>query len=401
MKRVLVVLLLAFTATGCQTIKNIFNDVKKENIEPPTPLVEIAPAVQMQKLWQERIGSGAAKSGVRVSPAVVDGKLYAAGVDGTVSALDAATGKTLWSKHLGKRHGFIWHHGNNSTQWAGGPASDGKLLVVGSLEGAVQAFDATTGDERWNSQLSSEVIAAPTIVDNFVVVRTNNGLVYGLDITDGSRKWTYDRSTVTLLSLRGNASPQVAEGLVFSGADNGKVVAITLADGKMAWEQTLSTGEGRTEIERIQDVDGPLSVVDGVVYASGYHGQVAALVAQSGRPLWTHVLSSYTGVGVAPTQIFVVDTDSTVWALDLRTGASNWKQEALKYRWLSPAMPIGDYAVVGDLEGFVHVLDGSDGKIVGRARLSKHAIQAKPVVVNDTVYIEDIDGAVGAWRITK
>src|ERR1700760_2167637 len=154
MKRVVLLLLLAMAATGCTAIKNIFNDVKKENIEPPTPLTEITQTVQVQKLWEERIGKGAAKSGVRISPAVQDGKLYAAGVDGTVSALDAASGKTLWSQHLGKRHGFIWHHGNNSTQWAGGPATDGKLLVVGSLEGAVQAFDAATGDERWNAQLT-------------------------------------------------------------------------------------------------------------------------------------------------------------------------------------------------------------------------------------------------------
>ncbi|HEX3895961.1 MAG TPA: outer membrane protein assembly factor BamB [Rudaea sp.] len=401
MKRVLVVLLLALAATGCQTIKNIFNDVKKENIEPPTPLTEIVPAVQVQLLWQERIGKGSDKSGVRISPAVVDGKLYAAGTDGTISALDAATGKTLWSKHLGKRHGFIWHHGNNTVRWAGGPGTDGKVLAVGSLEGAVQAFDAATGDERWNAQLSSEVIAAPVIVDGIVVVRTNDGRLYGLDANDGSRKWTYDRSTVPILSLRGNAPPEVAGGLVYSGGDNGKLAAITLNEGKTAWEQTISTGEGRTEIERIQDVDGPISVVDGVVYASGYHGQVAALVAQTGRPLWTHVVSSYTGVSVAPTQIYVVDTDSVVWALDLRTGASNWKQDALKYRWLSPAISVGDYAVVGDFDGFVHVLDGSDGKIVGRTRLSKHEIQAAPVVVNDTVYIEDIDGAVGAWRISK
>jgi outer membrane protein assembly factor BamB len=392
---------LALAATGCQTIKNIFNDVKKENIEPPTPLTEIVPAVQVQKLWEERIGKGSDKSGVRMSPALADGKLYAAGTDGTVSALDAATGKTLWSKHLGSRHGFIWHHGNNSLRWAGGPGTDGNLLVVGSLEGVVQAFDAATGNERWNTQLSSEVIAAPIIVDGIVVVRTNDGRLYGLDANDGSRKWTFDRTTVPVLTLRGNASPKVADGLVYSGADNGKIIALTLADGKTAWEQTVSTGEGRTEIERIQDADGPIAVVDGVVYASGYHGQVAALTAQTGRPLWTHVLSSYTGVGVAPTQVYVADTDSAVWALDLRTGASNWKQEGLKYRWLSPVVSVGDYAVVGDLEGFVHVLDGSDGKIVGRARLSKHPIEAAPVVVNDTVYIEDVDGAVGAWRISK
>ncbi|MEP6483272.1 MAG: outer membrane protein assembly factor BamB [Rudaea sp.] len=401
MKRIATLLMLAIAVTGCAAIKNIFNDVKKENIEPPTPLTEIAPSVQFQKLWQERVGKGADRSGVRMSPAFADGKLFVSGVDGTIASLDAATGKTLWSKRLGSRHGFILHHGSNSVQFSGGPGSDGTIVVVGSLEGVAQAFDAASGEERWSSQLSSEVIAAPVIADGIVVIRTNDGRLYGLDAKDGTRKWTYDRSTVPVLTLRGNATPRVDGGFVFAGADNGKLVAITLAEGKTAWEQTVSNGEGRTEIERLQDVDGNVVVADGVVYASGYHGQVVALTAQTGRPLWTHPLSSYTGVGLAPTQLFVADTDSVVSSLDLRTGASNWKQEGLKYRWLSNPTAIGDYLVVGDLDGFVHVLSGSDGKIAARDRLSKHAIQGVPVVVGDTVYIEDVDGAVGAWRLGK
>lgn len=400
-KRVVLLALLAFAATGCQTIKNIFNDVKKENIEPPTPLTEITPTIQLQPLWIEHPTSGAQKTGVRMQPTIVGGKLFTSGVDGSIAALDAVSGKTLWRARMGKRHGFIWHHGENSTRWGGGPGSDGSIVVAGSLEGVVQAFDAVDGKERWSAQVSSEVISTPLIANGIVIVRTNDGRLYGLDAADGTRKWTYDRSTVPILSLRGNAAPVTDGTFVFEGEDNGKVVAITLADGKVAWEQALASGEGRTEIERLQDADGPIAVADGVVYASGHRGQVAAIISQTGRPLWTHAVSSYTGIGNAPTQLFVVDGSSTVWALDLRTGASNWKQDALKYRWLGGAAAIGDYGVVGDLEGFVHVLDGSDGKIVARARLSKHDIQSTPIVVGDTVYVEDIDGVIGAWRISK
>lgn len=401
MKRVALLVLLAFAATGCQTIKNIFNDVKKENIEPPTPLTEITPTAQMQQLWIEHPTAGARKSGARMSPTVVNGKIYTSGVDGAIAALDATTGKTLWNAHMGKRHGFIWHHGENSTRWGGGPGSDGSLVVAGSLEGVVQAFDAADGKERWTSQVSSEVISTPLIANGIVVVRTNDGRIYGLDANDGTRKWTYDRSSVPILSLRGNASPVTDGTFVFEGEDNGKITAITLADGKVAWEQSLASGEGRTEIERLQDADGPIAFADGVVYASGHRGQVAALVAQTGRPLWTHAVSGYTGLAFGGTQLFIADSNSTVWSLDARTGASNWKQEGLKYRWVGGVAAVGDYAVVGDLDGFVHVLDGSDGKFVARARLSKHAIQSPPVVVGDTVYVEDVDGVIGAWRISK
>jgi outer membrane protein assembly factor BamB len=401
MKRTLTLLVLATAVSGCATIKGWFTDVKKENLEPPTLLTEFAPTLNVQKVWSDRVGTGAAKTGARMNPAYADGKIYAAGVDGTVAALDAQTGRTLWQKRLGERHGFIFHRGKNSLQWAGGPGVSGDLLVIGSLQGTVQALDANTGADRWQARMSSEVITAPAIADGIVVVRSNDGRLAGLNASDGTRKWTFDRATVPLLSLRGNSAPRIVNGIVYAGEDNGKMVALRLADGSPLWEQSLATGEGRSEIERLQDVDGTVAVGDGVIYASGYRGQVAALAAESGRPVWGHELSSYTGVAVAPTQVYIADADSAVWALDLRTGASNWKQEGLKYRWVSEGTAQNDNVVLGDQEGWVHWLSGSDGKFVARARLAKNPIQAAPVVVGDMVYVEDIDGVIGAYRVGK
>ncbi len=401
MKRIAIVLSLAVAMSGCATIKGWFNNAKKENIQPPTPLTAFTPTLNVQKLWDAHPTSGANESGARMAPAYADGKLFVAGVDGDVAALDAGSGHTLWSKRFGQRRGFILHHGQNSMRWAGGPAVEGNLLVVGGLEGEVHALDAGSGAERWHAQVSSEVIAAPAIADGVVVVRTDDGRLFGLNASDGTRRWVYDRSSVPALSLRGNAAPRIADGVVYAGEDNGKLVALRLTDGNVMWEQTLAPGEGRTELARLQDLDGGVAVADGVVYAAGYQGMTAALIADTGRPLWTHPLSSYTGVALASTQIVVVDADSDVWALDLRTGASNWQQAGLKYRWLGEASTIGDAVVVGDMEGWVHWLAASDGKFVARMRFSKHPIQAAPLVVGDTVFVEDVDGVVGAYRVGK
>ena len=401
MKRIAIVLSLAVAMGGCATIKGWFNNAKKENIQPPTPLTAFTPTLNVQKLWDAHPTSGADESGARMAPAYADGKLFVAGVNGDVAALDAGSGRTLWSKRFGQRRGFILHHGQNSMRWAGGPAVDGNLLVVGGLEGEVHALDAGTGAERWQAQVSSEVIAAPAIADGIVVVRTDDGRLFGLNASDGSRRWVYDRSSVPALTLRGNATPRIVDGVVYAGEDNGKLVALRLTDGNVMWEQMLAPGEGRTELARLQDLDGGIAAADGVVYAAGYQGMTAALIADSGRPLWTHPLSSYTGVALASTQIFVVDADSEVWALDLRTGASNWKQDGLKYRWLGEAGTIADAVVIGDMDGWVHWLAASDGKFVARVRLSKHPIQAAPLVVGDTVFVEDVDGVVGAYRVGK
>ena len=392
--------LLATAMAGCGTIKGWFNDTKKENIEPPTPLAEnFSPAIGVQKLWSERIGKGAEKTGALMRPAYADGKLYAASTTGVVAAYDAATGKTLWSKQLGSRHGFLIHRGPNSVRWGGGPSVDGDLVVVGTLEGTVQAFAAGDGAERWTAQVTSEVIAPPVIGGGMVYVRTDDGHIVGLDRADGSRKWVYDRSTVPLLSLRGNSAPVFVDGVVYSGEDNGKIIALRASDGAPLWEQVLSPGEGRTEIDRLQDVDGQLAVADGIVYAAGYKGQTAALSAQTGRPVWTHEVGSYGGVALSASQIYLTDADANVYALDLRTGSSQWKQDALKYRWLCEPAVQGDTVVVGDLEGWVHWLSINDGKLLARERVSKAPIRSAPVVVGDTVYVETIYGDIAAYRV--
>ncbi|WP_347259870.1 outer membrane protein assembly factor BamB [Rudaea sp.] len=392
--------LLAVAMTGCGTIKGWFNDTKKENIEPPTPLAEnFSPTIGVQRLWSERIGKGAEKTGALMRPAYADGKLYAASTTGVVAAYDAATGKTLWSKQLGSRRGFLIHRGPNSVRWGGGPSVDGDLVVVGTLEGTVQAFNAGDGSERWTAQVSSEVIAPPAIGGGMVYVRTNDGHIVGLDRADGSRKWVYDRSTVPLLSLRGNSAPVFVDGVVYSGEDNGKIIALRASDGAPLWEQVLSPGEGRTEIDRLQDVDGQLAVADGIVYAAGYKGQTAALSAQTGRPVWTHEVGTYGGVALSASQIYLTDSDANVYALDLRTGSSQWKQDALKYRWLGEPAVQGDAVVVGDLEGWVHWLSINDGKLLARERVSKAPIRSAPVVVGDMVYVETIYGDIAAYRV--
>jgi len=399
MKRALILIALAAGVSGCATIKGWFSDSKAENIEPPTALVEFPATINVQKVWSERIGKGSQHTGARMSIAYADGKLYAASVTGDIVAFDASNGHTIWHKQIGQRHGWVWHHGENSVRWSGGPTAAGDLVVVGTLEGMVYGLAASDGAERWNAQLSSEVISPPAIGGGLVAARTNDGRVFGLDERDGKRLWVFDHATVPILSLRGNSAPVIDSGVVYVGEDNGKVIALRATDGGEMWEQQIATGEGRGEIERIQDIDGMLAVDSGVVYAAGYRGQTAALIAQTGRPLWTHELSSFTGVSLSASQVYVGDADSSVWALDLRTGSSEWKQDGLKYRWIGGIGVQGDAIVVGDFEGWVHWLSITDGKFAARAQLSKDPIEAAPIVVGDIVYVMDIEGEIGAFRV--
>ncbi len=389
MKRALFFLLLATLLGGCTAIKNAFKGLSKDNIEPPKALTEYPATVMVEKLWTTGVGKGEKKTGVHLTPAYADGKLYAISTSGVLEALDAKNGHTLWEKK------------DKKLAYAAGPSIGEGLLVVGTLDGMLFGLNPADGSERWHAEVSSELISAPAIEGGMVVVRAYDGHIYGFDAAKGERKWVFDRNNVPLLSLRGNSAPLIREGLVITGGDNGKVVALRLTDGVEVWEQVISTGEGRTEIERLQDVDGILQADAGVVYAVGYRGQVTALAGSNGRPLWAHDLSSYSGVAISPAAVFVNDVDSNIWSLDRNSGASLWKQDVLGYRWLSAPVVQGDYLVVGDIEGYVHWLNLNDGKLAARVRLTKKPIDSVPLVVGNTVYVQASNGELGAYRIAK
>ncbi|HEV7776529.1 MAG TPA: outer membrane protein assembly factor BamB [Luteibacter sp.] len=395
MKRFLLIALTSLVAlAGCHSFK-------KENVEPPTPLAkDFKATVPVTKLWTSSIGKGAAETGVRMRPGYADGVLYAASTNGHIEALDATSGKTLWSQSTRQKGWFgMGDKIRPDSYFSGGPAVAGDLLVVGTLDGHLFAMNAKDGSKRWEAELSSEVLASPTIVGDLVVARTGDGRLYGVDAATGERRWVYDQTTVPLLSLRGNGPLLVANGVVFFGSDNGHLVALRMDNGEKLWEQALASGEGRTEIDRLNDADGGI-VLDGTtLYAAAYHGQMVAIDGPSGRPLWSHPFSTFTSVDVHANSVFGVDDQSNVLAFDKAGGANIWKQDALKWRWLTSPVAQNNFVVVGDVEGYVHWMDVNDGKIVARERLSKKAIRGQPLVVGDTVYVEDVEGRIGAYRI--
>lgn len=395
MKRTLLIALVALlTLAGCHS-------AKKENVQPPTPLAkDFKPTVQVTRVWRASVGDGAGDSGIRLRPAVADGVLYADSTDGVVAAFDAATGKTVWSKSSRTHGWFGWgDKKRKDARYAGGPAVSGDLLAVGTLDGHVYGVNAKDGSPRWEATLNSEVLASPVISGDLVVVRTGDGRLYGLDVTTGERRWVYDQTSVPLLSLRGNGPLLVANGVVFFGSDAGKVVALRLDNGEKLWEQSLASGEGRTEIERLSDADGSILLDGTTLYGSAYHGNLVALDGPSGRPLWAHPFSSYTSLALG-TALYGVDDVSQVRAFDKNGGADIWKNDALKYRWLTGPAVQGDYVVVGDMEGYLHWLRTGDGALAARERLSRKAIRAQPLVVGDTVYVEDVNGRIGAYRLS-
>ncbi|MBL0030556.1 MAG: outer membrane protein assembly factor BamB [Rhodanobacteraceae bacterium] len=381
MKRsVLLVAMCVLGLSGCEWLKGRST---KDNLDPPAELVDFEPVAPVSKAWSLGLGDGIERSGTQPRPVESDGVVFASDLDGSVVAIDLLGGKQRWSIDADKR-------------LSSGPGVGEGLVVVGGLDGDVIALDRDSGSAKWATNVSSEVLANPVIEDGIVVVRSNDGRVFGLNATDGSRVWLFDRG-VPLISLRGNATPVVRDGQVYVGYDNGKFVALQLADGTLQWEQTIAAPEGRTELERMGDIDGEIVASDGELYMVTYRGQAAALARDSGRVLWTRDMSSFTGVSVAADEVYLSDADGAVWALDRRSGSSLWKQDALAHRWLTTPAVYGDYLAVGDYDGYLHILTRKDGATAARFHPADKAIRAAPLVVGAHVLIESTDGELAAF----
>jgi outer membrane protein assembly factor BamB len=394
-------LVATFALSGCGLWNKIFN--RGSNLQAPKPLVEFTPTVQVQQVWSTRIGDGSGRSGVRLQPTYSDGKLYLISTDGKIEALDAATGKEIWEQST-RVGGGLWpfkhKHPGTDARYAGGPSVLGNLLVVGTLDGHVYAMDAGTGKQLWSAEVDDEVISPPAIDAGTVYVRTNSGYVYAFDANTGERKWLNDQANVPLLSLRGNGPLLAAHGVVMFGSDDGNIVSLRGDTGAIQWKLPINKGLGRTDIQKLNDADDTLQLDDNTLYGTAYHGELVAIDAAQGQLSWNRDFSSYVGVGVADNELVGVDSDSVVWAFSKNGGGDLWKQDALQYHWLTAPAIQDKYAVLGGVQGYVHWLNLSDGKLAARVRLSKDAIRARPVVNGDTVYVEDVKGHVAAYRIS-
>ncbi|RDZ28471.1 outer membrane protein assembly factor BamB [Lysobacter silvisoli] len=397
--RATAVLLCAFALAGCSTVKGWFGG-KKDDGKPnePVELSEISPSVSVAKLWSARAGKGEGRMGVRQGPVIADGRVYAAAIEGGVHAFDLQTGKAVWD-YLPMRQGEDSGKKDKDIRLSGGPGAGEGLVVVGGMDGEVIALDASSGAEKWRAKVGNEVIAAPAVGLGMVFVRSNDGRVTAFDAASGERRWFWTRE-VPMLSVRGNDSPVLGPGYVFVGSDDGSVVALSATDGRPLWEQAVAQAEGRTELDRMADIDGTPILDGSTLYASSFKKQTLAIDAPSGRPMWNSEHGGAGRIGMGASRLVVSDPNGTVFGLDKAGGSAMWQQAGLQRRNLTGAAVQGDYAVVGDFDGYVHWLKLDDGQFAARERVGGKALRAAPVVSSDGILVvQNVEGELTAFKL--
>jgi outer membrane protein assembly factor BamB len=396
---VLSLALLGIAMAGCSS--------SAKDYSKATPLEPITPSLKVETQWIAPTGDVPKRQYAQMAPKVVGKDIILTNAYGNVGILDATTLSLKWVDTLEEK-------------LSSNPGVSDGLVLVGTNKAKLIAFDKNSGQERWRSQLSSEMLAAPVDAHGIIITQCVDGRVQAFNTDTGKPLWNYGHTTPAL-TLRGTADPLVVGSNVVVAFADGKVASLDIKTGKEQWVSTVASPRGRSELERLVDIDGLFQSRDGVIYVASFQGNIAALSAEDGRTLWTRDMSSYTGLVLGEGQIFITDAESHVWCLDTRTGATLWRQDKLVGRELSAPAYLNQTVAVADYAGYVHWLSPDDGSFLARTSMKKawskfeynwpeetealdqaplRSVTTPPVAWDNTLLVRDNTGTLAAFHVS-
>jgi len=382
--RLLTTSALLLLISGCSTFQDWFSS-DEEDTTAPVELERIDTKVKLKKQWSTKIGDGQGDGFYKITPTLVDGVIYVASSDGEVAAISAADGDRLWRVELER-------------PVSGGVGYHSRSLYLGGADGSVLQLSADDGVVEWEAAVSGEVLAAPAVSDDWIIVQTYDGKLLGFQPGADEPAWTFT-SDVPVLTLRGTSTPILVGGNAIAGFGDGKVVAVDVNSGNVSWESRIGVPQGSSEIDRIVDIDGAMTQQGIELFVASYQGRVAALDSRTGRKLWQQNVSSVTGTHLGFGNVYVADVDGTLSAF-LRTGQGvRWQNIELGYRQLSRPTPVSSYVATVDFDGYLHLLSQVDGQIVGRTKIGGDAARADMIADSGRLIIFADNGQLLAYEL--
>lgn len=335
-------------------------EVKPEQVDiGPKSLSSFDEEVSLNRVWHKQVGKGLGKAYANLRPVMHNGQVFVADAYGLLQAINLETGELIWEQDL-------------QTELTAAVSIATELVFVASANGDVIALDIKDGSQRWSSSLQSEVLASPVANGEVLAIQTIDGKLHMLNL-EGEKLWSYD-SNLPALTLRGTSAPVFYNDSVIAAFANGKVVALNTEDGAILWNERVGVPAGRSELERLVDVDGSLLIRDDKLFVSGYQGHIAAIDLRNGKMMWKREASSYHGPIYGLGNLYMVADDDLLMAYDERSGTDVWAMAELQGRKLSEAVFFRDYIAVSDFEGYIHLVKQLDGALVGREQVSRPAL---------------------------
>ena len=389
--RKILALLFIISLSGCATLTKMTDSVDdlfsdSDNSEPPAELTKYEAEVKLEIIWDESDGVGTDELALNLVPAIANGRIIIADREGLIQARSLLDGELFWEVEI-------------DMPISAGPVIDDDLLYVATSKADVLAINTATGEAVWKQRVSSEVLALPVVAGDMVLIRCTDGHDIALNRFDGKQVWAVEHN-IPALSIRGEGAPVIVDETAIIGYANGKLIALNLADGAHIWETSIAIPRGRSEVERLTDINGTPVLSRDTLFISSFKSGINAVTPIDGEVLWRNEsISAISGLSADYSYLYLSDASSDVWQLDQRNGASYWKQTDLHQRRLSIPVVYEDYVVVGDFEGYLHWLSITDGRLLGRIEITDEPIVAQPIVIDNILYVYASDGTLAAVKV--
>ena len=362
MQNKLILFLFIGILPSCSSLSslNFWSDDSDEDISKPAELVSFQEEASVNIVWKKSFKSSNELGSFK--PAFYAGQMLVADSDGEITSLNPKTGKVNWTKTLER-------------ELAAGIVSGFGKFVVSDTEGNVLGFDLESQESLWETNIGGEVLANAVIDASLVVVKNSVGELVALDSSSGEQKWTF-RSQLPALTVRGTGEPIIKDGIVFSTFDNGRLGAFQLNTGFFLWDGPISFVEGSSELENLLDADSSPVFANQLIFATNYQGNLTAFDLAQKRPVWNSKASSFHSPVIGQGMIMVIQDDGSIISFSSSNLAPSWVSEEYKIRDLSNGEIFENYMLVGDLEGYLHLINPMTGKTVGRKKVSGNPIKS-------------------------
>ena len=375
-------LLSAITVSSCSSLGWMKFWEDDEEVEGPAALYSINENRFLERQWS--VSNGNENLYGRLIPAVYDGQVIYINSSGYISSVDFETGKLNWSRYT-------------EDVVSTGVDVNFKIISYGTLDGKLVALSSQDGEEIWRSNTSSESLSPPANSGSHMIMHTIDGRITGYNSKTGERDW-FHQTVLPSLTLRGTSRPFIEQGFIFTGFAGGKVAMIYPDSGAIRLELPITLNEGKSELERIIDIDGKPVIIEDLLIAASYQGNITAINLRDGRPAWQEEISSVKDLVTNGNRVFAVDSRDIIKAFGTATGAILWEQENLSLRNLTSPASISNLIAVGDYEGYIHLINAQTGNFEGREKVSRSPI-TEIVSKENFLLVADASGRVQKFSL--
>ena len=355
----LVAFLLIFILSSCSSLSSL-KFWESEDIDPDEPktLNPITNSVDVNVDWKKSF-SGNNLLGNFV-PAFSAKSIFFADADGNIKSIDPSSGNPQWEQKV--------------DELSSGVAAGFGIIVVSDIKGNVITLNQDSGSILWTVNVKGEVLAPPAIDAKFIIVKTGSGELLALDKSSGEIMWSY-RSKLPALTIRGSSSPVIDGNNVYATFDNGRLGVFELDSGFILWDGAISYFRGSSELENLIDSDSSPVVEAGIVYTTNYQGNLTLFDVAQKRAIWQSEASSFYSPLLIKGLMILVESKSNLRSFFTKTLEESWASDEYLNRQLSNPISFSGYTLVGDYEGYIHIIDPINGKTVGRKKISKEPIK--------------------------